>query len=83
MIDVHVTRVGLGGPMTEVEVAQSDFQLWPCPICQTEKESILVSEVRAGEATSMESAYCTRCEHRYFRKMPSVRLDGSVLCRGV
>lgn len=57
--------------MTEVEVAQSDFQLWPCPICQTEKESILVSEVRAGEATSMESAYCTRCEHRYFRKMPS------------
>jgi 2-polyprenyl-3-methyl-5-hydroxy-6-metoxy-1,4-benzoquinol methylase len=73
MIDLHVTRVGLEGPMTEVEVAQSDFQLWPCPICQMEKESILVSEVRAGEFTSMESAYCTRCEHRYFRKMPSVR----------
>ncbi|HET6674919.1 MAG TPA: class I SAM-dependent methyltransferase [Nitrospiraceae bacterium] len=72
MIDLHVTRVGLEGPMTEIDVPQGDFQSGPCPICRTAADSILVAEVRAGEATSMESAYCVHCEHRYFRKMPSV-----------
>jgi 2-polyprenyl-3-methyl-5-hydroxy-6-metoxy-1,4-benzoquinol methylase len=71
MLDVYVNRVNLEGPMKEVEVPQTDFQFWPCPICQTEKDSILISEVRSGDTTSMESAYCLRCEHRYFRKAPS------------
>jgi SAM-dependent methyltransferase len=72
MIDLHVIHVGLKGPMVEVNVPQHDFQFQSCPICRTEADSILLAEVRAGDATSMESAYCTRCEHRYFRKMPGV-----------
>ncbi len=72
MLDVCVERVSLGGPMKEVEVAQGDFQCRPCPICRTEKDSLVLSEVMAAGITSMVSAYCVRCEHRYFQKMPSV-----------
>ncbi len=72
MLDVFVERVSLSGPMQEVEVSQGDFQFCPCPICQTEKDSLVLSEVLAGGTTSMVSAYCVSCEHRYFQKMPSV-----------
>lgn len=72
MVDVCVERVELGGPMQEVEVPQGDFQMWPCPICRSDKDSIILSEVLAHGVTSMVSAYCVVCEHRYFQKMPSV-----------
>lgn len=72
MLDVFVERVNLGGPMQEIEVPQGDFQCWPCPICQTTQDSVILSEVLAGGVSSMVSAYCVMCEHRYFQKMPSV-----------
>jgi SAM-dependent methyltransferase len=72
MIDLHIIYVGLEGPMVEVNVPQVNFQFQPCPICRSDADSILIAEVRAGDATSMESAYCNLCEHRYFRKMPSI-----------
>jgi len=30
----------------------------------------LLASIRCGEQTSLESAFCRRCEHRYFRKLP-------------
>jgi 2-polyprenyl-3-methyl-5-hydroxy-6-metoxy-1,4-benzoquinol methylase len=72
MIDLEITRVKLDGPMAEVQVPQEQYQHCLCPICLKEDDSILISEVRAGNLTSMESAYCTSCEHRYFRKMPRI-----------
>lgn len=50
---------------------QTDYVHVKCPICQKEDESVLISKIQAGEKTSLESAYCRRCEHRYFRKLPS------------
>lgn len=72
MIDVHVSKVDLGGPMEQVYLERSDFEALKCPICKDDSASALIAEVRAGIETSMESVYCRECEHRYFRKMPSL-----------
>lgn len=72
MIDILVSKTRLGGPMTQVFLEGGEFQSLKCPICQDDSASILLAEVRAGNLTSMESAYCRSCEHRYFRKMPGL-----------
>lgn len=72
MIDLHIIRAQLGGPLKEVLLDQAHFQSWVCPICRSEQDSLLLAEVRSGNVTSMESAFCVKCEHRYFRKMPTL-----------
>ena len=52
---------------------QEDFTSVVCPICHQDDESLLLADIRCGELTSLESAFCKRCEHRYLRKVP--RLD--------
>lgn len=70
MIDIFVSEARPGGAMAQVFLEGVDFESRKCPICLSDSASMLLAEVRAGDSTSMESAYCGRCEHRYFRKMP-------------
>lgn len=51
----------------------AEYVTLDCPICGRADESVLLAEVWSAGRTSLESAYCSRCEHRYFRKLPSPR----------
>jgi len=73
-MDIHVSNVTLNGPMKIAHLGQEAYATMVCPICHREDTSVLLSEIRSGNVTSLESAYCTRCEHRYFRKLPSCKL---------
>jgi len=68
-IQVHSVRASAGTEILHLD--ESDFVERPCPICGEADASILLSMVCAGSRTSVESAFCERCEHRYHRKMPS------------
>ncbi len=69
-LHVKVKRVSIPGRMVVHPEPHAYCQV-PCPICGKEDESILLSDIRSRGRTSLESAYCRRCEHRYFRKLPS------------
>lgn len=72
-MEVTVSDVSLEGPMTMAYLEQEDFTSVVCAICDQDDESLLLADIRCGELTSLESAFCKRCEHRYFREVP--RLD--------
>lgn len=76
MIDVLVSMADPQGAMVQVFLDQEDFIYRVCPICVDDQESILLSEIKAASSTSLESAYCKRCEHRYFRKLPTSKWLG-------
>jgi 2-polyprenyl-3-methyl-5-hydroxy-6-metoxy-1,4-benzoquinol methylase len=49
---------------------QAIYQRYPCPICQETNALQMLAIIRAGGQTSLESAYCTRCQHRFHHKFP-------------
>jgi len=51
---------------------QEIYRRYPCPICGSDGHLQSIGEVHANGKTSLESAFCTRCEHRYHRKFPTV-----------
>lgn len=71
-MDLHVRRVRLSGHVVETP-EQGIYHLYSCPICGQEDSLKLVGVVEANGKTSLESAVCTRCEHRYHRKFPTVQ----------
>jgi len=73
MIEVTVSNLSLKGTMRTAYIEQKDLTSAVCPICHQDDESLLLADIRCGELTSLESAFCKRCEHRYLRKVP--RLD--------
>jgi SAM-dependent methyltransferase len=68
-VHVHESRPGKGTDVLYLE--EEDFAVAACPICGNSDHSVLLAEVRAGNRSAVESAYCEKCEHRYHRKMPS------------
>ncbi|MSP50820.1 MAG: class I SAM-dependent methyltransferase [Alphaproteobacteria bacterium] len=71
------------GPGTEVQyLVEGNFVNLACPVCGGKATSTLLAEVRAGDRTSIESAFCSACEHRYHRKMPSAAWIASYYARG-
>lgn len=69
-MDLIVKAVELSGHGIE-HLSQSDFEFHHCPICGNSDHSQLIAEVRAGNDTAIESAFCIQCEHRYHRKFPT------------
>lgn len=51
-------------------VEQSALALYPCPICLRDDALQPLASVEARGATSLESAFCKRCYHRFHRKFP-------------
>ncbi len=52
-------------------IRQEDLRTYPCPICRGNDAVQLLAEVRASGLSSLESAFCKRCFHRFHRKFPS------------
>lgn len=69
---VSVSGLELRGGYLTARLQPEEFATLGCPCCGGGQGSLLLSEVRAGERTSLELAYCRPCEHRYFRKLPSL-----------
>jgi len=69
-MDIFVKATEVAGHGVEY-LSQAEFQLYPCPICNSVEHLQPVAEVRAGDVTAVESAYCVSCEHRYHRKFPT------------
>lgn len=70
-MELIVKKVSLSGHLIETP-DQSIYRRYPCPICGSEEYLQNIGEVHANGKTSLESAYCTRCEHRFHRKFPAV-----------
>lgn len=70
-LDLIVKKVKLSHHLIETP-DQSIYRRYSCPICNSEEYLQSVGEVHANGKTSLESAYCTRCEHRFHRKFPAV-----------
>ena len=70
-MELIVKKVRLSHHLIETP-DQSIYRRYPCPICGSEEYLQSVGEVHANGKTSLESAFCTRCEHRYHRKFPKV-----------
>jgi SAM-dependent methyltransferase len=51
-------------------VEQSAFALYPCPVCLRDDALQPLASVVARGESSLESAFCTRCYHRFHRKFP-------------
>lgn len=70
-MDIEVIAVNLSGHAIETP-PQRIYRRYPCPICGSEVHLAPVAEVIARGTTSLESAFCTACEHRFQRKFPTV-----------
>lgn len=70
-MELLVKKVKLSHHLIETP-GQEIYRLYPCPICGSEEHLQTVGEVYANGKTSLESAFCTRCEHRYHKKFPTV-----------
>lgn len=70
-MELIVKKVRLSHHLIETP-DQSIYRCYPCPICGSEEFLQNIGEVHANGKTSLESAYCTRCEHRFHRKFPKV-----------
>jgi 2-polyprenyl-3-methyl-5-hydroxy-6-metoxy-1,4-benzoquinol methylase len=71
-VDLHVRDVRLSGHVVETP-EQDIYRLYACPICGEEDSLQLVAAVEANGKTSLESALCMNCEHRYHRKFPTAQ----------
>ncbi|MCB7128040.1 MAG: class I SAM-dependent methyltransferase [Candidatus Brocadiales bacterium] len=71
-MDVNVSNVSLKGTMKTAYLDQKDYIFMVCPICDRDDDSFLLADIRSRGVTSLESAFCNRCEHRYLRKLPSL-----------
>lgn len=49
---------------------QEVYQFYACPICAREDKLQNLAVIEANGKTSLESVFCTRCQHRYHRKFP-------------
>src|SRR5687768_10056850 len=72
-MDVNVSKVSLHAPTAETRLSQADFTTTVCPICGTAADSFLLAAIRCGSETSIESAFCRTCEHRYLKKLPTAQ----------
>jgi 2-polyprenyl-3-methyl-5-hydroxy-6-metoxy-1,4-benzoquinol methylase len=70
-MDFAVISVNLAGHAIETP-PQHIYRRYPCPICGSEAHLQPIAEVFARGVTSLESALCTACEHRFQRKFPTV-----------
>lgn len=70
-MNIDISNVALKGAARFAYPAQNEYVLRVCPICGRSDGSILVADVRSGPVTSLETAFCTPCEHWYLRKLPS------------
>lgn len=68
-MDLFITNVNLSGHGIETPT-QEIYQRYPCPICGSDKSLEIIAEVCAGNDTSIESAMCIPCEHRFHHKFP-------------
>lgn len=68
-MDLFIKQVKLAGHGAETP-GQEIYQRYPCPICGSHDHLKIISEVRAGNETSIESAICVPCEHRFHHKFP-------------
>ncbi|MGK7873254.1 MAG: class I SAM-dependent methyltransferase [Xenococcaceae cyanobacterium] len=73
MMEVNVSNFILKSPAMLAYPEQEDYTYTNCPICNRDDESFLLADVRCQELTSIETAFCKRCEHLYLRKLPSVQ----------
>ncbi|HKQ29796.1 MAG TPA: class I SAM-dependent methyltransferase [Burkholderiales bacterium] len=71
-MDIRVKQVKLAGHLIETP-AQDIYQRYPCPICGNERRLQPIAEVHANSQTSLESAFCLDCEHRFHRKFPKTK----------
>lgn len=70
-MDVFVSSYEVDPPGVIVRAPQEVYEHRSCTVCGTSDASELMTEVRAGERTAVENAFCRRCEHWYLRKLPS------------
>lgn len=70
-MELLVKKVTLSHHLIETP-GQEIYRLYPCPICGSQEHLRALGEVYANGKTSLESAFCTHCEHRYHRKFPTV-----------
>ena len=72
-LDVRVLDVTLASPEQMVFLEDQDYtSMSACPVCGKSDASFLLADVRQNGSTSLESAFCRDCEHRYFRKFPNL-----------
>ena len=70
MLELELLTVRLAEPHAAAYPESSAYIEQVCPVCERPDDSTLLASIRCGEQTSLESAFCRRCEHRYFRKLP-------------
>lgn len=70
-MEIHISKVRLAEALGIEYLDQIDYATAVCPICRSDDDSFLLADVRCDGLTSLETAYCSRCEHRYLRKLPS------------
>lgn len=68
-MDLYIKQVKLAGHGAETP-RQEIYERYPCPICGSDANLKIIGEVRAGDETSLESAICVPCEHRFHHKFP-------------
>jgi 2-polyprenyl-3-methyl-5-hydroxy-6-metoxy-1,4-benzoquinol methylase len=70
-VEVFVSSYEVDPPGVIVRAPQEVYEHRNCTVCGASDASELMTEVRAGERTAVENAFCRRCEHWYLRKLPS------------
>lgn len=69
---VVVSSYTVERPASIERPSQDAYTTRACSVCGSDDESVLLTRVTSGERTSLESAFCRRCEHAYLRRLPSV-----------
>lgn len=69
-MDIIVRDVALSGHGIEMP-EQSVYETHPCPICESSASLKVIGQVVANNTTSLESAFCENCQHRFHRKFPN------------
>jgi len=69
-MDLIVKNVKLANHQIETP-DQDNLRRYPCPICGGTEHLQSIGEVHAAGQTSLESAFCRHCEHRFHAKFPA------------
>lgn len=68
-MNIYISQTKLAGHGVEFP-EQDVYRRYACPICHSDTTLQIIGEVCAGDDTSLESAICTSCEHRFHHKFP-------------
>jgi SAM-dependent methyltransferase len=71
MLDIEILETGLGDGFGLAALSAKDLVASACPVCGSAESSRPLTVVEDGGIPTLESMFCSRCEHRYFGRGPS------------